>query len=33
MTGVELGVYFLAGIFILGIVMGIIMSIFGNRKK
>jgi hypothetical protein len=32
MTTVELGVYFLVGIFILGIVMGVIMSIF-NKKK
>jgi ABC-type dipeptide/oligopeptide/nickel transport system permease component len=32
MTTVELGVYFLVGIFILGIVMGVIMAIF-NKKK
>lgn len=33
MSAIELGMYFLIGIFVLGLVMGIVMAIFKKEDK
>jgi hypothetical protein len=33
MTTIQLGVYILIGIFVFGVTAGILMSIFGKKKK